>query len=577
MQTPKEIFLELLKPDGKPERILKQYEALHMCLYDPINAYLRGNRRRGTTSRDRWGTTISFPEDAPGATPLHGDGLTVCPDITRWREYVRAPDIAANCTEGWEECRAKARAAAGDEQLVAGFMGTGIFEQCHFLMGFENTLTALYEHPDEMHELIEYITAYRLQYVQLLIDNLQPDAIFSHDDWGTKSALFMKPDMWRAFFKEPYRRFYGYIRSRGCIAIHHADSYLADIVDDMADIGIQVWQGTLPENNIPALQRRLKGRLVLMGGMGAAIDRADATPEEITAYAEKTLRDCCPNGHFIPSITYGVPGAVYPHIDQYIDLAIDRYNAELHMPHFALPEIPRRKLDTAGAATRPEAKTEEAEGDILTRIAAAIKRGQQKKLLTLIDEALGGGVDAQDILSGGLIAGMNELGEDFSANRAFVPEMLIAARCMAAATAVLKPHMVSADGSRRSIGSACIGTVLGDLHDIGKNLVKIMFEGSGIEVYDLGADVPPERFVEAAREHGCDIIACSSLLTTTMQEMRQTVELSEKTGIRDKVTVMVGGAPISQSFCDEIHADLYTPDAASAARAAVDRLTHPAK
>ena len=421
MQTPKEIFLELLKPDGKPERILKQYEALHMCLYDPINAYLRGNRRRGTTSRDRWGTTISFPEDAPGATPLHGDGLTVCPDITRWREYVRAPDIAANCTEGWEECRAKARAAAGDEQLVAGFMGTGIFEQCHFLMGFENTLTALYEHPEEMHELIEYITEYRLRYVQLLIDNLQPDVIFSHDDWGTKSALFMKPDMWRAFFKEPYRRFYGYIRSRGCIAVHHADSYLADIVDDMADIGIQVWQGTLPENDIPALQRRLKGRLVLMGGMGAAIDRADATPEEITVYAEKTLRDCCPGGHFIPSITYGMPGAVYPHIDQYIDLAIDRYNAELHMPHFDLPEIPRRKLDAAGAATQPAAKDEEAEGDILNRIAAAIKRGQQKKLLALIDEALGGGMDAQDILSGGLIAGMNELGEDFSANRAFVP------------------------------------------------------------------------------------------------------------------------------------------------------------
>ena len=573
MQTPKEIFLELLKPDGKPERILKQYEALHMCLYDPINAYLRGNRRRGTTSRDRWGTTISFPEDAPGATPLHGDGLTVCPDITRWREYVRAPDIAANCTEGWEECRAKARAAAGDEQLVAGFMGTGIFEQCHFLMGFENTLTALYEHPEEMHELIEYITEYRLRYVQLLIDNLQPDVIFSHDDWGTKSALFMKPDMWRAFFKEPYRRFYGYIRSRGCIAIHHADSYLADIVDDMADIGIQVWQGTLPENDIPALQRRLKGRLVLMGGMGAAIDRADATPEEITVYAEKTLRDCCPGGHFIPSITYGMPGAVYPHIDQYIDLAIDRYNAELHMPHFDLPEIPRRKLDAAGAATQPAATDEQPERDSFPRIAAAIMGGQQKKLLALIDEALGGGMDAQDILSGGLIAGMNELGEDFSANRAFVPEMLIAARCMAAATAVLKPHMVSADGSRRSIGSACIGTVLGDLHDIGKNLVKIMFEGSGIEVYDLGADVPPERFIEAAREHGCDIIACSSLLTTTMQEMRQIVELSEKAGIRDKVTVMVGGAPISQSFCAEIGADIYTPDAASAARAAVKILT----
>ena len=109
------------------------------------------------------------------------------------------------------------------------------------------------------------------------------------------------------------------------------DAYLADIVDDMAEIGIQVWQGTLPENNIPALQKHLRGRLVLMGGMGAAIDRADATPEEITAYAEKTLRDCCPGGHFIPSITYGLPGAVYPHIDQYIDRAIDDYNAKLGM------------------------------------------------------------------------------------------------------------------------------------------------------------------------------------------------------------------------------------------------------
>ena len=99
----------------------------------------------------------------------------------------------------------------------------------------------------------------------------------------------------------------------------------------MAEIGIQVWQGTLPENNIPALQKHLKGRLVLMGGMGAAIDRADATPEEITAYADKTLRDCCPGGHFIPSITYGLPGAVYPHIDRYIDRAIDDYNAKLHM------------------------------------------------------------------------------------------------------------------------------------------------------------------------------------------------------------------------------------------------------
>ncbi len=571
MQTPKEIFLELLQPDGHPERMLKQYEALHLCLTDPINTYLRGNRRRGTVSRDRWGTTISFPEDAPGAIPVHTDDLTVCPDVTRWEETVHAPDLAANCAQGWEVCCAAARSAAGEEKLLAGFMGTGIFEQCHFLMGFENTLTALYEHPEEMHRLIDYITDYRLGYVKLLIDNLHPEVIFSHDDWGTKDALFMHPDMWREFFKEPYRRFYGYIRSRGCIAVHHADSYLAPIVDDMAEIGIQVWQGVLPENDIPALQRHLGGKLVLMGGIGAAIDRADATPEEIRAYTEDTLCACAPGGHFIPSITYGVPGAVYPHIDRYIDETIDAYNARLHLPAFNLPPVPRRSFAPQKARTAaPKAETEA--GDILSALAGVLKRGQQKKVLALTEQALSLGIDAQAILSGGLIRGMNELGEDFSASRAFVPEMLMAARCMAAATALLKPHMVDAHGARQTIGSACIGTVRGDMHDIGKNLVKIMLEGSNIQVYDLGADVPPEEFIHAAREHHCDIIACSALLTTTMQQMRRVVDLSREAGIRDKVCIMVGGAPISQSFCDEIHADLYTPDAASAARAAVQLL-----
>lgn len=579
MQTPKEIFLELLKPNGRPERVLKQYEALYMCLNDPINTYLRGNRRRGTVSRDRWGTTISFPADAPGAIPVHTDDLTVCPDVTRWEETVHAPDLAASCTAGWEDCRAAARSAAGEEKLLAGFMGTGIFEQCHFLMGFENTLTALYEHPDEMHRLIDYITDYRLGYVKLLINNLHPDVIFSHDDWGTKDALFMHPDMWRAFFKEPYRRFYGYIRSRGCIAIHHADSYLVPIVDDMAEIGIQVWQGVLPENDIPALQRHLQGKLVLMGGIGAAIDRSDATAEEVCDYTRRTLRACCPGGHFIPSITYGLPGAVYPHIDRYIDETIDAYNAGVHLPVFPLPPEPRRSLApraSAPAAAVSETPAEQGE-DLLAAVAAATKRGQQKKLLALVDKALSRGIAAQDILSGGLIKGMNDLGEDFSASRAFVPEMLMAARCMSAATAQLKPYLVDGGGVRRTIGSACIGTVRGDMHDIGKNLVKIMLEGSNIEVYDLGADVAPETFIQAAREHHCDIIACSALLTTTMQQMRQVVELARESGIRDRVCIMVGGAPISQSFCDEIHADLYTPDAASAARAAVDRLTHPAK
>ena len=125
--------------------------------------------------------------------------------------------------------------------------------------------------------------------MKLYCEKMHPDAIFFHDDWGTKTQLFMNPEMWREFFKEPYRKIYGYIRSQGVIAIHHADSYLAPIVEDMAEIGIQCWQGVLPENNIPELQQRLQGRMILMGGIGAAIDTPDSTEEEIRAMLREIL------------------------------------------------------------------------------------------------------------------------------------------------------------------------------------------------------------------------------------------------------------------------------------------------
>ncbi len=573
MQTPKQIMLELLKPDGHPERLLKQYEGLHLCLYDPINAFLRGNRKRGTRSVDCWGVTIDFPEDAPGAIPVHNNELTVCKDITKWRETVKAPDLAASCTTGWEECEAKARETAGDEKLFAVFMGTGIFEQCHFLMGFEDTLTNLYEHPQEMHELIEYILEYRMQYVKLLIDKLHPDVVFTHDDWGTKNALFMKPETWREFFKEPYRKFYGYIRERGCIAIHHADSYLVPIIEDMVELGIQCWQGTLPENDIPALQEQLQGRMILMGGLGAAIDRVDATPEQVLSYANEQIKKYAPGGHYIPCITYGVPGTVFPQVNPYLDAAIDEYNNMLHMPHFTLPPVPKRIIRKAEVQAKADTTLQvEAEQTLLQQISTSLYKGQQKKLLSLCQEALTQGYTAQNILSDGLVRGMNIIGDDFSASKVFVPEMLIAARCMSAATAYLKPYMTDASGNSATLGKACLGTVKGDMHDIGKNLVKIMLEGSGIEVIDLGADVPAEKFIESAIENKCDLICCSALLTTTMEQMRTIVTLAKEKGIRDQVKIFVGGAPITQDFCNDICADIYADDAGQAARLAVEIL-----
>ena len=580
--TAKEIFLELLKPDGKPERQLLQYEALQMVLGDPIGKYLHEGRMPGATITDRWGTVIEWPADAPGSMPHVTEENKVIKDITRWRDYVHAPEFIPHSSDpaAWERCRARARERAGDERLVAGFMGTGIFEQCHFLMPFQEVLTNLYDHPDEMHELIDYITEYRISYVKHLIENLKPDVIFSHDDWGTKDALFMKPEMWREFFKEPYRRFYGYIREQGVIAIHHADSYLVPIVEDMAEIGIQVWQGVLPENDIPALQQKLKGRMVLMGGIGAAIDRADAGEEEVRAYVHDALHEYCPGGHFIPSITYGIAGTVYKHVDPWIDDEIRKYNEGYHLPRFNRAMAGRRNpvkisaggKETGKAVSANEAKTGGAGRTVFDRISEALQEGSVNETVSAVRAALDQGESAQAILTDGLVRGMNELGEDFSLGEVFVPEMLRAANCMSAATDILKTLLAGGAGGAAA-GKVCLGTVRGDLHDIGKNLVKIMMEGSGLEVIDLGCDVSAEDFVQAAIDSDCDIIACSTLLTTSMGEIARVVKEAEARNIRDKVKILIGGAPVTQEYCEQVGADMYTPDAAAAARAAVNMLS----
>lgn len=204
---------------------------------------------------------------------------------------------------------------------------------------------------------------------------------------------------------------------------------------------------------------------------------------------------------------------------------------------------------------------------ILKQISENLQMGEVEEVTELVQQAIDEGFSAKDILEQGLLSGMDVIGEKFRKNEAFVPEVLIAAQAMNMGTLVLKPLLAEAGVS--SIGKVVLGTVKGDLHDIGKNLVKLMMEGKGLEVIDIGIDVPPEKYVEVAQAEGCGVIACSALLTTTMCGMQEIVEAAKVAGIRDRVKIMIGGAPVTQSFCDQISADIYTPDAASAAEQAV--------
>jgi 5-methyltetrahydrofolate--homocysteine methyltransferase len=200
--------------------------------------------------------------------------------------------------------------------------------------------------------------------------------------------------------------------------------------------------------------------------------------------------------------------------------------------------------------------------DIMGRIAKNLYDGEEGEVAELVQKALDDGHTAGEILSNGLIAGMDEVGRDFKAGDLFVPEVLIAARAMHAGMNILRPLLAESDTP--TAGKYVIGTVKGDLHDIGKNLVKMMLEGAGFETVDLGTDVDAAAFVEAVREHKPSVVGMSALLTTTMVNMRSTIEALEEAGLRQSVKIMIGGAPVTAAFSEQIGADAYSPDAASA-------------
>lgn len=199
---------------------------------------------------------------------------------------------------------------------------------------------------------------------------------------------------------------------------------------------------------------------------------------------------------------------------------------------------------------------------ILEDLAAEVIKGDAGVVKNLTEEALSQNISAEEVLNSGLVAGMNVIGEQFKSNEIFIPEVLVAARAMKAGMQIIRPLL--AEANVEPLGKVIIGTVGGDLHDIGKNIVAMLLEGAGFEVLDLGADVTKEKFLEFAEKENPDVLGMSALLTTTMVFMKDMVQSLEESGLKDKIKVIVGGAPITQSYADEIRADGYAPDAASA-------------
>jgi hypothetical protein len=311
----KENVLDTLK-NGKPDAFVNEWEPFPQ-VWDPLFFYLFPVAK-GATAINPWGVTIHWGENEPGIMPIVNDTTKVCPDITQWKKYVKAPDLKSIPLD-WTQAKADTAKIKAEGKFAMVWVPTGVFEQLHFLMGFEDTLVNLLEEPELMHELIDYVKTAKMEQVQMLIDNLQPDVIMFHDDWGSKHSLFMAPDIWREFFKEPYREIYGLMKKHGVITMHHADSYCQPIAQDMVDVGIDIWEGILPSNDIQQIKKDTNYKLTLMGGIDASIvDRHDWTEETVRAEVARACREYHEGGMFIPCLTYGGEGSIYEGVNDCI-------------------------------------------------------------------------------------------------------------------------------------------------------------------------------------------------------------------------------------------------------------------
>lgn len=325
MLTKRQNLLETIK-GGNPDRFVNQFEFLELIWETPMTTFCEG---AGTEVKNEWGITFRWPEGQLGEFPVHDDEHKVLKDITEWKKYVMAPSVDYP-EEVWIPAIEHANSVDRNEVFVTAFVGPGIFEMTHHLMGMEDALMAFYEEPEAMHELIEYLADYDLRYLKTVVDHIHPDAILHHDDWGSQISSFMSPATFEEFLLPVYKKIYGFCKANGVeLIVHHSDTYGVNLVPYMVEMGIDIWQGVMKTNNIPELIKQYGGKISFMGGLhNGEMDFPEWTKKIIDGYVEKSCRE---NGKhfFIPNLTAGGPMSSFPGVYETTSEAIDEMSNEL--------------------------------------------------------------------------------------------------------------------------------------------------------------------------------------------------------------------------------------------------------
>ena len=323
MLTKRENLVETLKGEqGHPDRFVNQYEPFSILYATPVTAQSPMPTYGGPPVKDAWGVWKAWPE---------GTEHLVLKDMENWRSQVKAPRLEFS-EEEWLPFIQMAEKVDRKETFATLFYAPGLFEQCHYLLNMQSCMMAFYEYPDEMHELIDYITEFELAYAELACKYIKPDAFFHHDDWGSQISTFLSPAMFEEFYLPHYKKLYGYYKSHGCeIVMHHSDSYAKTLVPFMIDMGIDIWQGVMRTNDIEEMIPQYGDKITFMGGIDSAtIDYPGWTDDVV----EERVREACEQygrfgKGFIPCASQGLPMSTFPGVYEATSKYIDKMSAEM--------------------------------------------------------------------------------------------------------------------------------------------------------------------------------------------------------------------------------------------------------
>ncbi|MGD2049372.1 MAG: uroporphyrinogen decarboxylase family protein [Chloroflexota bacterium] len=543
---------------------------------------------------DEWGIGWRKPQDGGFFYDMFDHPLANATSIEDIKNHPWPDPTDPARFEGLAE-RARHVAEDRGELVILGGLAAGYVELTAWTRGFARFYPDFVTNLDMLTYLMDTIIDLKLAYWDIALPMVgeYADVVQEADDLAGQYGLLMKPETYREIIKPRHKKIFDFIKDRTEAKIFfHCCGALREIIPDLVEIGVDIInpvQVSATGMESAGLKRDFGDDITFWGGL---VDTqgvfTDGTPEQVREEARRRIDDFGPGGGFVAAAVHNIQANVPPEnimamwetLQEYGDYGPSGVGQRPEGYVYSEPpeapllvsvspdSLPARALTAEEAAAL--AKKQGVEEPALLELRTAIIEGNAPKAVDSAGQLLSEGMEPQDIITGGVMPAMEVVGNNFECGDYYLPEMMASAIATRGIMNLLRPKLT--ETGAEPVAKAALGTVKGDLHDIGKNLVGMMWEGAGFQVLDLGPDVPPEKFIAAIEDENVDLIGMSALLTTTMPMMGRTIEAIKAAGVRDRVKIMIGGPGTNEQFAQEIGADGYAPDASVAVRKAKELL-----